>query len=190
MSSEVDWSWKLREAIESIRTRYEHIGRKTGAPFLAVIYPPEAEVAVSKEWRTLTATLAPEFDLKTVNVLDVTMNVVQDLGAANIVVAFGEPMPGANPEADLGAMWVKAVADAVDQALAAPSSGKPVVVLDHVAALYPAVGPRDVMQRLWDGDKNSLNNPVVVLVPGTLLERKVYSFLNQREELMYRGDIL
>ena len=27
---------------------YEHIGRKTGAPFLAIVYPPEAERSVSR----------------------------------------------------------------------------------------------------------------------------------------------
>ena len=40
-----------REAIERIRSRYEHIGRKTGAPFLAVVYPAELETAVLKEWQ-------------------------------------------------------------------------------------------------------------------------------------------
>ena len=53
MSPGVDWSWKLREALERVKTRYDHIGRKTGDSFLAVIYPPEAEAAVLKEWKTL-----------------------------------------------------------------------------------------------------------------------------------------
>ena len=43
MSGGGDWEWKLREAVERLRTRYEHIGRKTGAPFLAIVYPPEVE---------------------------------------------------------------------------------------------------------------------------------------------------
>ena len=47
-----DWRWKIGEAIERIRTRYDYIGRKTGAPFLALVYPPEAEPAVLKEWHT------------------------------------------------------------------------------------------------------------------------------------------
>lgn len=190
MSALIDWSWKLREAIEAIRTRYDHIGRKTGAPFLAVVYPPEAELAVLKEWHTQTAALSPEFDIRTVNVLDVTMAVVKEHGASTIVSAIAEPMPGANPEADLGGMWVNAVVEAVNSAAAASRQGRPVVVLESLAALYPAVGPRDVMQKLWDNDQSSLNCPVVVLIPGTLVERKVFSFLNQREELMYRGDIL
>ena len=57
-----DWREKLQEGIERVRTRYDTIGRKTGAPFLAIVYPPEAEVAVFKEWRTLVSSLEAEFD--------------------------------------------------------------------------------------------------------------------------------
>ena len=38
--------------------------------------------------------------------------------------------------------------------------------LERLAALYPAAGPRDVMQRLWDSAQSLLNGPVVVLIPG------------------------
>jgi hypothetical protein len=46
------------------------------------------------------------------------------------------------------------------------------------------------MQQLWDSGQGVVNSPIVVLIPGTLVERKVYRFLNCRDELMYRGDIL
>jgi hypothetical protein len=49
MNGAGNWEWKLREAVERVRTRYEHIGRKTGAPFLAIIYTPESERAVLRE---------------------------------------------------------------------------------------------------------------------------------------------
>src|SRR5437899_7891335 len=70
MNGAYDWAWKLREAAERLRTRYDHIGRKTGAPFLAIIYPPEVERSLLKEWHTLAATLEPEFSIRTVDVLD------------------------------------------------------------------------------------------------------------------------
>ena len=38
-----EWHKHLCEAVGWIQTRYHHIGRKTGAPFLAVVYPPEIE---------------------------------------------------------------------------------------------------------------------------------------------------
>ena len=48
-----DWRRKIAEAAERVRTRYGHIGRKTGAPFLAVVYPPEVESAALREWHAL-----------------------------------------------------------------------------------------------------------------------------------------
>ncbi len=185
-----DWSWKLREAIERIKTRYEHIGRKTGAPFLAIVYPPEAETAVLKEWHMLIDTLGPEFEVKLIDVLAVTMSVVEELGGKNIVGAMVDPMPGSDPEVELGHMWVRAVATAVQAGMQQHPAPRPVVVLERLAALYPATGPRAVMQALWDSEQSALDGPVIVLIPGKMEESRVYTFVNQRQELMYRGDIL
>jgi hypothetical protein len=186
----VDWSWKLREALERVKTRYDHIGRKTGAPFLAVVYPPEAETAVLKEWRTLVGTLGDGFDVRTVDVLEVTSSVVDDLGAENVVEVLTDPMPGASPKAELGSMWATALAARVKEQTVGRGRGRTVVVLERLAALYPATGPRAVMQNLWDSEQEALEGPVIVLIPGTLVEARVYHFLDRREEFMYRGDIL
>jgi hypothetical protein len=191
MSAPVDWGWKLREAVEAIKNRYDHIGRKTGAPFLGIVYPPEAEAAVLREWHTMAASLKPEFDVRTIDVLAVTKTVIEQLGGENIVNAIANPMPGSNPETELANMWIAALVEKVkDCGTKPPPQGKIVIVLEFLAALYPATGPRDLMQRLWDQEQSFLSGPVVVLIPGTLIERKVYSFLDQRDELMYRGDIL
>lgn len=190
MSTAVDWSWKLREGIERLKTRYEHIGRKTGAPFLAIVYPPEAEGAVVREWKTLLRTLGSEFDVREIDVLAATMATVSDLGAENIVSSMNDPMPGSNPEAELGHLWIAAVVARVREETSKPARGKLVIVLERLAALYPAAGPRAVMQELWGNEQSALEGPVIVLIPGTLTEPRVYSFVNQREEFMYRGDIL
>ena len=71
-------------------------------------------------------------------------------------------MPGSDPQAELGGLWVSAVAENVESRLRDPGKGKPVVSLERLAALYPAAGPRDVMQRLWDSAQSVLNGPVVV----------------------------
>jgi hypothetical protein len=186
----IDWSWKLQEAIERIKTRHEHIGRKTGAPFLAIVYPPEAEAAVLKEWHMLLEMLDPEFEIKQIDVLAVTMSVVEELGGENIIGAMADPMPGSNPEVELGHMWVTAVAAAVQESMRQKTAAKTVVVLERLAALYPATGPRAVMQALWDSEQSVLDGPVVVLIPGRMEEARVYAFVNQQQELMYRGDIL
>ena len=190
MSESVDWGWKLREAVERLKTQYDQIGRKTGAPFLGIVYPPEAEVAALKEWHTIAESLKPEVDIRTIDVLSVSRGVIDELGGQNVVDAMANPMPGANAEAELGTMWVTALATKVKERAIEPPRGKVVIVLEYLAALYPAAGPRDLMQKLWDQEQNFLTGPVVVLIPGTLIERKVYSFVNERDELMYRGDIL
>ena len=189
MSSQ-DWRWKIGEAIERMRTRYEFIGRKTGAPFLALVYPPEVEAAFLKEWQAQQSTLRPEIDVRPVSVLDITQAVMADLGAENIVGSLADPMPGSDPQADLGQLWINAVADAVKTRLAEPGQGKPVASMERLAALYPAAGPRDVMQILWDCAQSSLDGPVIVLIPGQIVEARTYSFLGCHDEFMYRGDLL
>jgi hypothetical protein len=190
MKDAIDWGWKLREVAERLRTRYDHIGRNTGAPFLAIVYPPEVERAVLREWHTLTSTLEPELSIRTVDVLDVTARVVKQFGAESLVDSMKAPMPGSDPTSELGSMWTNAVAARVREAAGQSDPGRPVVVLERLAALYPASGPRTVMQTLWDADQAALEGPVVLLVPGVLVEARVYRFVGQVEEFMYRGDIL
>ena len=185
-----NWEWKIREAAERLRTRYDHIGRKTGAPFLAIVYPPEFERFVLHEWHTLAATLEPESSIRSVDVLEVTARMVEQFGARALVDAMNDPMPGSDPISELGSLWTNAVATAVRDAAARPGAGRPVVVLERLAALYPASGPRAVMQTLWDSNHAALEGPVVLLVPGILVEARVYRFVGQVEEFMYRGDIL
>jgi len=185
-----DWRWKISEAVERLRTRYDFIGRKTGAPFLAVVYPPEVETIVLKEWRTLCATLQPEIDVRPIDVLAETQKVIVEIGAANIVAAMADPMPGSDPRCELGGLWVTTVAGAVERQMAEARPGKPVVSLERLAALYPAAGPRDVMQRLWDSAQSALNGPVIVMIPGRVLASRTYRFVGERDEFMYRGDLL
>ena len=128
--------------------------------------------------------------MQTIDALEVTSSVIDELGAENIVEVLTNPMPGASPESELGSMWVSALAARVKGVAVGRGQGKPVVVLERLAALYPATGPRALMQNLWDSEQQALQGPVIVLIPGTLVEARVYRFLDQREEFMYRGDIL
>jgi hypothetical protein len=191
MNQSEDWLTKLRQAIERIRTRYDHIGRKTGAPFLAIVYPPESEREVLREWSTLTDSLCSEYAFREIDVMNLTMVESEKLGVKNIVSLLNDPMPGSPAELELGQIWVTAVANAVKEKAQEHYEGKRlVVVLKGLAALYPVTGPRAVMQSLWDSQQSILNGPVVVFIPGSLREPRVYKFLNLIEEFMYRGDIM
>lgn len=186
----LDWRWTIGEAAERIRSRYQFIGRKTGAPFLALIYPAEVEAAVLQEWHAQTEALRPDIDVRPVDVLQITQRILSEIGAESIVAALADPMPGSDPQSELGQLWVNAVADAVRTSLAQPGAGKPVVSLERLAALYPAAGPRDILQCLWDSAQAALEGPVVVFIPGTMQGPRTYAFLGRKVEFMYRGDLL
>ncbi len=191
----VDWQWKLNEAIDRLKYHYEHIGRKTGYPFLGIVYPPDMERTILKEWSILRKSLEDDFDFRTIDVMEVTHNVVESVGVDTIVENIKEPMPGSNPEKDLGHMWVTAIVQEVTANLEetlqdANKSQKRVIVLTRLAALYPAASPEQLMHILWNSSNVNLTTPVVVLIPGTLIEKRVYNFVNKVREFMYRGDIL
>ena len=188
--NQLDWRWKIGEAIERLRTRYEFIGRKTGAPFLALVYPPGAEATVLKEWHTQTAALRPEIDVRTIDVLDVTQAVLADLGAEAIVDALNDPMPGSHPQSELGQLWIDATATAMREAAGLFGAGKPVFCVERLAALHPAAGPRDLMRSLWDSTADACEGPIVVLIPGAVHGMRTYAFLDKVDEFMYRGDLL
>lgn len=184
-----DWHWKIDEAVKRIQERYAYVGSKTGAALLAIVYPPEAETAVFHEWSAQTARLSPEYDLHTLDVLAITVQAVAELGSDHIVASIADPMPGSNPEAELGRMWVTAVCQQIHAALDHSLKAYPAAVLQNVAALYPATTPRALLQALWDNAK-PLRGPVIIFIPGQLVETRVYTFMNKETELMYRGDII
>lgn len=190
MNQSADWKQKLGLVIERITTRYEQIGRKTGAPFLAVVYPQEAEQEVISEWRTLTSTIGCGYDFREIDIVSSVIAETGKLGVENVVNSISDSMPGSNSEAELGQIWVKAVAEAVKvQSQKTDKQKRVVVVLIGLAALYPVAGPRDIMQSLWE-EPDVVDAPVVIFIPGSFSEPRVYSFLNIKEEFMYRGDIL
>ena len=184
-----DWRWKIDEAIKRLQERYAYVGSKTGASLLAIVYPPEAETAVFREWAVQTARLGPQYDLQTIDVLAITVESVAELGSEHIVAAMADPMPGSNPEADLGRLWLTAVTRQIHACLDQSQQERPVAVVQNVAALYPATTPRALLQTLWDNPR-PLRGPVVIFIPGQLIESRVYTFLNKEKELMYRGDII
>jgi len=184
-----DWRWKIDEAVKRIQERYAYIGSKTGAAFLAIVYPPKAETAVFHEWAAQTARLGPQYDLHTIDVLAVTVAKVAEFGSEHIVASIFNPMPGSNPKADLGKMWITAVFEQIHAFLDQSQKERPVAVLQNVAALYPATTPRALLQALWDNPK-PLRGPIIIFIPGQLVETRVYTFMNKETELMYRGDII
>lgn len=185
-----EWNKTLCEGVGRLQTRYDQIGRKTGAPFLAIVYPLELEKQVLKEWDTLVKSLGEDFQVMTLDILEITHTITSQIGMDTILESMKDPEPGCDPERELGNLWLSGLQEQIESAFRSRIGKKPVIVLKHLAALYPAAGPQILMQRLWDSSQNALEGPVVLLIPGTLIEPRRYSFLNVRDEFMYRGEIL
>ncbi|MDN7024120.1 hypothetical protein FGU65_04310 [Methanoculleus sp. FWC-SCC1] len=185
-----DWKWKVGEAVSRIRTRYEFIGRKSGVPFLAIVYPIAAEKAVFREWHTQTNALRPDIDVRIVDLLTITQDVLTEFGVENIVEALNDPEWGQSAKEDLTRLWNSAIAEAVRTQMDLEGSGRPVLSLERLSALYPVSGPWDIMQSLWNDAQSALNCPVIVFIPGRLTGPRHYQFLEKVDEFMYRGDLL
>jgi hypothetical protein len=185
-----DISWKIKEAASRIKDRYDFIGHQKGASFLAIVFPHEAELWTMKEWRAQAGIFADRYDLIYMDILDITTRCNDQLGIENIIAALEDPMPGANPEAELANLWNSEIIAAILTNLAEHRGKPPVLVIEKTAALYPVTGPGFLLQQLWDLHSQVIRCPVVVFIPGRLLEQQVYLFLNTKEEFMYRGDIL
>lgn len=185
-----EWNKTLCEAVGRLQTRYDQIGRKTGAPFLAVMYPPYLEKEVFREWGTLLNSLGEEYSVTDIDILDITHLITSEIGLDVILESMCNPEPGCDPEKELGNLWLSAIQEKIESVFRNSTAKRPVVVLKRLSALYPAAGPQILMQRLWDSSQNALDGPIVLLIPGTLTEPRRYSFLNVRDEFMYRGEIL
>lgn len=185
-----DWKRNISEAINRIQRRYDYIGRKTGVPFLAIMYPSSAEVAVFNEWDTQTRALKPGIDVKTIDLLEVTQTVLSDIGVGTVVDSLNNKDWALNAQEDLTQLWVTEIAKEVRLRMMEESVGKPVLCIKHLAALYPVSGPRDIMERLWNDPESTLDCPIVVFIPGVLTGPRHYRFLDKRDEFMYRGDLL
>ena len=188
--SESNWQRKINEVIERLKTRYGHIGSKTGVRFLAVIYPLEIQDIFFNEWQTHSSASKSELEIHNIDVLKITQEVIDDLGVENIIDSIDNPLPGSDPENELGQLWINSIVNAVFEAFEKSSSTKPVVCLSQFAALYPAAGPRSVMQTLWGTEQNLLKGPVILLIPGSISGPRTYTYLGVKEEFMYRGDLL
>ena len=186
----IDWQWKIKETIERIRTRYDFIGHITGAPFISVIYPTDVESALFKEWHIQIKALDHNAQVISINVLDITHQVLNEIGIRNVLDVINNPMPGSDTKAELGHLWIDAIAKTLNDSLVGIRDVKPVISLEKLSALYPAAGPRDLMQYLWDSIQTTLSCPVIVFIPGVLKGPRTYSFLGKKDEFMYRGDIL
>jgi len=186
-----DWRWKIHEAIEErLKKRYDFIGSKSAAPFLAITYPHQAELAFLKEWQTHIDTLKGEFDTRCIDCLEITSRVINDLGVENIVESYNDPMVGSDPQADLGKMFIDAIVAEIEKINSDIHKGKLLISIEKTAALHSATDPGILLNRLWNSKSGTIKCPIIILIPGTNKGNHSFSFLDRQDIFMYRGDLL
>ena len=184
-----DWRDKVHRAIERVTEQYDNIGRMTGIPVLGVIVSPDVEENVINEWRIQSNTISG-YRFEEIDVLKLTTDEVESLGVDHVVEMIENPMPGANPESELGNIWVKAILDKIFELCSERDEAERLVVyLTRLGALYPASTPRALVQSMLER-RGTLSTPIILFIPGSLTEPRAYKFLDSVEEFMYRGDLI
>jgi hypothetical protein len=70
------------------------------------------------------------------DLLEITTRCLDQLGVENIIAAQTDPMPGANPEAELANLWISEIIAAMQAKLSEHRGKPPVIVIEKTAALY------------------------------------------------------
>lgn len=188
MNDQLDW--KIKEAILKLKNNYDFIGHKTGAPFLGIVYNHSEEQWFYKEWDAQVQSIANEFVFFDIDFLKLIHNCISNLGINEAIDAINNPMRGNSPYNGLAELFIDDTIEIIKEKLSNPSNKKPILVLKKLDALFPVTTPHTLFQNLWDIHGNILKCPVVCLIPGKNSNGRSYLFLNEIQELMYRGDLL
>ena len=106
-----NWHWAIDEAMNAITTRYDAIGRTTGVPFLAIIYPPGEERGFWHELEVRLNALSPGIESRYVDLLGLTTRVIEETGIDQVVEVLEDPFLATQAESDLARLWLDAVRD-------------------------------------------------------------------------------
>ncbi|KAF5051995.1 hypothetical protein DSECCO2_413260 [anaerobic digester metagenome] len=185
-----NWHWAIDEAMNAITTRYDAIGRTTGVPFLAIIYPPGEERGFWHELEVRLNALSPGIESRYVDLLGLTTRVIEETGIDQVVEVLEDPFLATQAESDLARLWLDAVRDEVRATGEMTGVGRPIIVIKGSAALFPVAGPFMLMQTLWNDEASRLACPILIPIPGSRSGPRSYRFLDRIDELMYRGDLL
>lgn len=188
MNDQLDW--KIKEAILKLKNNYDFIGHSTGAPFLGIVYNHSEEQWFYKEWDAQVQSIANEFVFFDIDFLKLIHSSISNIGINDVLDAVNNPMPGNSPYNDLADIFINDTIEIIKEKLSNHSNKKPILVLKKLDALFPVTTPYTLFQNLWDIHGNILKCPVVCLIPGKNSNGRSYLFLNEIQELMYRGDLL
>lgn len=187
---------RLELLTERLRTTYDGIGHSSGRPYVYFVYPPGQERAV----RRLVDEHLRSGDAICYHHIDLLPLAVDSLKGQEErrQALLEDPVTGAGAAQAIVRLWARQVSRTVEAELAAQTCGRPVVVLQGLAALHPIGNPTSLMEAIAEQEPRDPATgqivPFVLLVPGVRPPQtsRTYLFLG-REDIrleFYRGEEL
>jgi hypothetical protein len=185
---------RLQLLAQRLRISYDGIGHSSGRPYVYFVYPPSQERAM----RRLVDEHLRSGDAICYHTIDLLSLAVDSLKGQEKKrqALLEDPVKGAGAAQAIVRLWARQVSRAAEAALATQTCGRPVVVLQGLAALHPIGNPTSLMEAIAEHEPRdpatSQIVPFVLLVPGSRPPQtsRTYLFLG-REDIrleFYRGE--
>lgn len=190
-----DLQQRLDVLIHRLRTAYDGIGHSSGRPYVYFVYSPEQERTVQRmvdeQLRSDTTLFFHRVDLLSLTIKSLTGQEERRQQLLN------DPLKKSSVTEAIMRLWTRAISRDITARLeSAPQEGRPVVVLQGLAALHPIGNPTALMEFLAEQEpRNPRTNtivPIVLLIPGIRPPQtsRRYLFLGQERLRLdfYRGE--
>ncbi|MCP4166384.1 MAG: hypothetical protein GY759_10880 [Chloroflexi bacterium] len=186
---------RLDFLIKRLSESYDGVGHNTGRPYVYFVYPPQRERALRR--------------IVSESMLDVNNLHFQYIDLLPLTIAslegheerrqelLNDPQRGSGAALSIMRLWARTLTREIESMLEEErSSGRPVVVLQGLAALHPLGNPTSLMELIAEKEPRDPATgrivPVVLFVPGTRRPgaSRTYYFLGLEDQRLefYRGE--
>src|SRR5947209_10312595 len=186
---------RLDVLIHRLRSAYDGIGHSSGRPYVYFVYSPEQERTVQRmvdeQLRSDTTLFFHRVDLLSLTIKSLTRQEERRQQLLN------DPLKRSSVTEAIMRLWTRAISRDITARLeGAPQEGRPVVVLQGLAALHPIGNPTALMEFLAEQEPRNPRTdtivPIVLLIPGIRPPQtsRRYLFLGQERLRLdfYRGE--
>ena len=164
-----DLSRRLETLLDVLRTRYDGIGHSSGRPYVYFVYPPEQERQVA---RLIHETFLPEAGLlfHHIDLLPLTISSLAGQEERRRAL-LEDPVKRDGARDSIMRLWALNLAREINKRLAAADTpGRPVVLLQGLAALHPLGHPTGLLEALAEQEPRDPTTgatvPIVAFIPG------------------------
>lgn len=174
---------------------YDGIGHSTGRPYLYFVYPPDKDQAL-RRWADEQMTDSDSLCYLHIDLVQITIESLRGQETRR-AEHLNDPIKRDDAGKSIVRLWARQLEKQIGAYLAHPNmSGRPVVVLRGMAALYPLGNPTHLMEAIAEREPRDPHTnkviPFVLLVPGTHPPQssRTYDFLGLEDQRLsfYRGE--